>query len=110
LVDALRDLVELANKQKTTKKGQEGEEKDKDPNALPFVIAALNEKEETYLVVGINASMQYGDVLRNNFGFRFNQAIQESNSRSKHDKFETSAVEVKKEDFSTFIEALHAVL
>ena len=112
LVDALRDLVELQYKQKKKRKGDDGDDGNSNggPNALPFVIAALNEKEETYSVVGINASMQYGDVLRNNFGFRFHQAIQESNSRSKHDKFETSAVEVRKEDFPIFIEALHSIL
>ncbi|UZJ54734.1 hypothetical protein CBS101457_004054 [Exobasidium rhododendri] len=124
LVDALRDLVDLQNKhlqqqqqQQQSKKRrsktlveEQGNDMEAGANALPFVIAALNEKEEIYTIVGINASMQYGDVLRNNFGFRFQQAIQESNSRSKHDKFETSAVEVKKEDFPTFIEALHSAL
>lgn len=115
LVDALRDLVELQHQQKRNKRKTKGSDNGDDvadvgPNSLPFVIAALNEKTDTYAVVGINASMQYGDVLRNNFGYQFHQAIEESNSRSKHDKFETSAVEVRSEDFSTFIEALHSLL
>ena len=107
LVDALRDLVDLHYKQRRQGKAFKDAET---PNALPFVIAALNDKDDTYSVVGINASMQYGDVLRNNFGFRFHQAIQASNSRSKHDKFETCAVQVQKEDFATFVEALHNIL
>lgn len=114
LVDALRDLVELQYKQKryrSNKNTKSGDLNDySGPSNLPFVIAAFCEKSDTYAVVGINASMQYGDVLNNNFGFRFHQAIEESNSRSKHDKFETSAVEVRSEDFGTFIEALHSIL
>ena len=32
--------------------------------SLPFVLAALNEKEGTYLLVGINAAPEYGNVLK----------------------------------------------
>jgi cell division control protein 45 len=113
LVDALRDLVQYTyahkrSKKKTNAKGEEVE--DHGPDSLPFIIAALNEKEDVYTVVGINASMHYGDVLRNNFGYKFHQAVQDSNTRSKHDHFATSDVEIRREDLAQFISTLNDIL
>ena len=53
LVDAMRDRVAGTNISNYTKK-----------KSLPFVVACLNEKEETYLVVGINAALEFGDVRK----------------------------------------------
>ena len=32
--------------------------------SLPVVVAALNEREGTYLVVGINAAQEMGNVMK----------------------------------------------
>lgn len=53
LVDAMRDRVAGTNISAFSKK-----------KSLPFVVACLNEKEETYLVVGINAALEFGDVRK----------------------------------------------
>jgi len=49
LVDALRDRVP-ANQNK--RKG------------LPFVVACLDERRDVYIVVGITAAMEFGDVKK----------------------------------------------
>ena len=111
LVDALRDIVEQQQSQKLKRRkgGEDGEEKEKS-SSLPFVLAALDESRDRYTVVGINASMQYGNVVRNNFGLHFQEAATASHARTKHDQFESSAVEVRQQDFSAFVEELHAIL
>lgn len=53
LVDAMRDRVSGTNVSARTKK-----------KSLPFVVACLNEREGTYLVVGINAALELGDVRK----------------------------------------------
>jgi cell division control protein 45 len=103
LVDTLRDLIQRTYKLKTKGIGEE-------VDSLPFVIAALNEKEDVYTVVGINGSMTYGDTLKNNFGRAFNQAVNECGSRSRHDSFNTSIVEIRGDDFSSFLESLNSIL
>jgi cell division control protein 45 len=55
LVEALRDRVP------TTAAAANGRRKRK---SLPFVVACLNEKEQTYLVVGVTAALDFGDVRR----------------------------------------------
>ncbi|MCO5585490.1 hypothetical protein L7F22_039423 [Adiantum nelumboides] len=113
LVDALRDIVEQqqSQKRKRRKGGEDGEEGDeKSSVSLPFVLAALDEARDRYTVVGINASMQYGNVVRNYFGLHFQEAATASHARTKHDQFESSAVEVRQQDFSAFVEELHGIL
>lgn len=103
LVDALRDLIQQTYKRKRKGSGQE-------IDSLPFVIAALNGKEDVYTVVGIDGSMIYGDTLKNKFGRAFSQAVDESGSRSRHDSFNTSIVEIRKDDFPNFLEVLNSIL
>lgn len=47
-----------------------------------------------------------GPAVCSKFGLAFQDAAQESAAASKHDRFDTSVVEVKKEDLSAFLEAL----
>jgi cell division control protein 45 len=41
------------------------------------------------------------------FGLAFQQAAEESGAGAKHDMFDTSVVEVRQADLTSFIEALH---
>lgn len=53
LVDAMRERIPGTNVSTRTKK-----------KSLPFIVACLDEREGTYLVVGINAAMEFGDVRK----------------------------------------------
>jgi cell division control protein 45 len=52
LVDAVRDLLEGSAAGKGRVK------------ALPFILAALDEKRDAFLVVGITGAAEYGDVRK----------------------------------------------
>ncbi|ODN78465.1 hypothetical protein L202_04101 [Cryptococcus amylolentus CBS 6039] len=100
LVDATRDRwVE-----KLAKRSAHGGARVKD---LPFVVACLNEEKGTFTVVGVTGAPEYGDVRKNKFGLAFQEAAQESNASTSLDLFDTSAVEVSKNDLKAFIEHLH---
>ncbi|ORY34922.1 CDC45 family [Naematelia encephala] len=79
----------------------------KQVKSLPFVVACLNEDKGTYLVVGVTGAPEYGDVRKNKFGLAFQQAAEESGAGAKHDMFDTSVVEVRQSDLTSFIESLH---
>jgi len=53
LVDALRDHIPGTNVSARTKR-----------KSLPFVVACLNEGEGTYIVVGVMAALDFGDVRK----------------------------------------------
>ncbi|CUA74901.1 PAB-dependent poly(A)-specific ribonuclease subunit 2 [Rhizoctonia solani] len=93
LVDALRDKV-------VSVKGPRGRE------TLPFVVACLNERAGSYLVVGVTGAVEFGDVRHNLFGLAFLKAKGESNARTRHGTFDTSVVEVNMDDLQLFTEAL----
>lgn len=127
LTDALRDIVteqerkkrELKRQRKESKirrrphSARDGaEEADEDAAAaltsLPFVLCALDATRDIYLVVGLIGSPEFGDVKRNRFGLAFQEAIRRSGSRSRTEGwFDTTAVEIRKEDLSGFVEQLH---
>jgi cell division control protein 45 len=44
---------------------------------------------------------------KSKFGLAFQQAAEESGAGAKHDMFDTSVVEVRKDDLKGFIENLH---
>ena len=52
----------------------------------------------------------YGDVFRNTFGQSFRIAADHCNAHFKHDGFETSIMEVNRDDIRRFIDALHYTL
>ncbi|ORX99770.1 CDC45-like protein [Basidiobolus meristosporus CBS 931.73] len=74
---------------------------------LPFVIAALNENQGTYMVVGVSGSNQQGDTRKNHFGLAFQHTAHLTGARCRHDSFETSVMEIKSEDLAVFMEHLH---
>ena len=55
LVDAMRERVDPS---------RTANSRSKKKNSLPIVVAALNEREGTYLVLGINAALELGDVRK----------------------------------------------
>ncbi|WVO13765.1 hypothetical protein L204_101387 [Cryptococcus depauperatus] len=100
LVDATRDKwVEKLNKQNLRNGGK--------VKSLPFVVACLNEEKGTFSVVGITGAPEYGDVKKNKFGLAFEQAADHSNASTSLDMFETSVIEVARDDLQSFIEHLH---
>jgi len=46
--------------------------------------------------------------LNSTFGLAFQNTAQRTNARVKHDSFDASVIEVKKEDLKTFIESLQS--
>lgn len=122
LVDALRDLINETELKKAKNKrirkleraGKQINDDDEDgidPNAvvknLPFVIAALDEETDVFVVVGVTGAPDFGDTRRNRFGLSFQEAARRSGARTRHDRFETAAIEVRKEDIGSFVEHLH---
>ncbi|KAF8306245.1 CDC45-like protein [Clavulina sp. PMI_390] len=94
LTDALRDR-HVAFQAKQGKRKQ-----------LPLVVACLDEKSGSYLVVGVTPTTEFGDVRKNHFGVAFIEAKARSNARTRHGTFDTSVVEVNKEDLTSFLEEL----
>ncbi|KAG1819591.1 CDC45 family [Suillus subaureus] len=97
LVDALRDRLPG-----TKIGGLQGRGK----KSLPFVVACLNERTQTYVVVGIMGALDFGDVRRNEFGLAFIEAKQRCNARSRHSTFDASVLEIEQEDLKLFLETL----
>jgi len=95
LADALRDKPGASRSINQGKKKQ-----------LPFVVACINEKAGSYLVVGVTSASESGDVRKNHFGLAFLEAKDRSNARTRHGTFDTSVVEVNKDDLASFLEAL----
>jgi cell division control protein 45 len=58
LVEALRDRLPGTSLPKRTAGGGRGRK------SLPFVVACLNERDSTYLVVGVMAALDFGDVRK----------------------------------------------
>ena len=109
LVDALRDKVTPLG---TGKK-----------KSLPLVVACLDEKHASYIVVGVMAAVEMGDVRKkcvanllslfwfpdqfeSQFGLAFLDAKAKANAKTRHGSFETNVVEVDKDDLVAFMTAL----
>ncbi|GAA6063602.1 hypothetical protein JCM10212_006219 [Sporobolomyces blumeae] len=73
---------------------------------LPVVVAALNEKTDTYLVIGVMGADDLGDVRRNKFGQAFEAAALLSKAKAQQKYFDASIVEVRKGDLQKFLNAL----
>ncbi|TFK86908.1 CDC45-like protein [Polyporus arcularius HHB13444] len=96
LVDALRDRVDPTTPAYSRSKRK----------SLPFVVACLNEKTETYIVVGITGAADFDDVRKNEFGLAFLDAKERCNARTRHGTFDTSVLEINKEDLKVFLATL----
>ncbi|KAF9239582.1 CDC45 family [Melanogaster broomeanus] len=93
LIDALRDKLP-------------GTKLARGKKSLPFVLACLNEKAATYIVVGVMGALEVGDVRKNEFGLAFINAKDRCNARSSHNSFNTSVLEIDQGDLKAFLEAL----
>ncbi|KAJ7118712.1 CDC45 family [Mycena epipterygia] len=95
LVDALRDRLPGTSVSTRSKR-----------KSLPFVVACLNEAAGSYVVVGVMAALDFGDVRKNEFGLAFLDAKERCNARTRHGSFDTSVLEINQEDLKVFLETL----
>ncbi|KAJ7837015.1 CDC45-like protein [Mycena olivaceomarginata] len=95
LVEALRDRLPGTSVSARSKR-----------KSLPFVVACLNESTQSYLVVGVMAALDFGDVRKNEFGLAFLDAKERCNARTRHGSFDTSVLEINQEDLKVFLETL----
>lgn len=114
LIDALRDIVgeqhirrAEAKRARRRSKGNDDADLVTAPQNLPFVLAALDTQRDVFVVVGIVGAPDYGDVSKNRFGLAFQDAAQVSGARMRNDRFESSVLEVRRDDLMPFIECLH---
>ncbi|XP_069038324.1 cell division control protein 45 homolog [Lepisosteus oculatus] len=77
---------------------------------LPLIMAApLDTEKGTVIVVGIPPDSESSDK-KNFFGRAFEKAAESTGSRTLHDHFDTSVIELKTEDRSKFLDALITLL
>ncbi|XP_062398845.1 cell division control protein 45 homolog [Sardina pilchardus] len=77
---------------------------------LPLVMAApLDVEKGTVMVLGIPPESDTSDK-KNFFGRAFEKAAESTNSRTLHDRFDTSIIELKTEDRGKFLDALITLL
>uniref|UniRef100_A0A8C6T8D9 CDC45 cell division cycle 45 homolog (S. cerevisiae) n=1 Tax=Neogobius melanostomus TaxID=47308 RepID=A0A8C6T8D9_9GOBI len=77
---------------------------------LPLIMAAPRDTEKgTVIVVGIPPESETSDK-KNFFGRAFEKAAESTSSRTLHDHFDTSIIELKMEDRSKFLDALITLL
>ncbi|GAA5933586.1 DNA replication initiation factor CDC45 [Sporobolomyces koalae] len=73
---------------------------------LPVVVAALNEKSDKYLVIGVMGGDDMDHVQRNIFGQAFDNAAEASKAKAQQRYFDASVVEVRKADLQKFLKSL----
>jgi cell division control protein 45 len=113
LVDALRDRIPGKSVSTRSKK-----------KSLPFVVCCLDEEPGTYIVVGVMAALEFGDVRKkfvfilfvipptkgvvskSEFGLAFLDAKERCNARTRHGSFDTSVIEINQADLKIFLETL----
>lgn len=85
-----------------------------DKNLLPMIIAALDAKTNTYLCAGMAPKYPLGmivgnskrDPIPNKFGTAFRAVVQDTNATVRMESFDSTVIEVKREDFLPFLEHL----
>lgn len=80
---------------------------------LPLVLASLNAEADTYLVAGLPPryprgldSMQAKEPILNNFSIAFQQITAQTAAKVKIDNFDSSIIEIRRDDLSPFLEKL----
>ncbi|XP_063050623.1 cell division control protein 45 homolog [Engraulis encrasicolus] len=77
---------------------------------LPLIMAApLDMEKGTVILLGIPPESDTSDK-KNFFGRAFEKAAESTNSRTLHDRFDTSIIELKTEDRGKFLDALITLL
>ncbi|CAI4035036.1 hypothetical protein SMKI_12G1740 [Saccharomyces mikatae IFO 1815] len=84
-----------------------------DKQLLPMVLASIDENTDTYLVAGLTPRYPRGlDTIHtkkpilNNFSMAFQQITAETDAKVRIDNFESSIIEIRREDLSPFLEKL----
>lgn len=84
-----------------------------DKNLIPLVLCAVNEVNDTYLVAGLTPRYPRGweeanlrKPILNNFTMAFQQIGSQTGAQVKIDNFESSIIEIKRDDLSPFLEKL----
>lgn len=84
-----------------------------DKQLLPMVLASLDENTDTYLVAGLSPryprgldAMKAKEPILNNFSMAFQQITAQTGAKVKIDNFESSIIEIRKDDLSPFLEKL----
>jgi hypothetical protein len=67
------------------------------------MLCILNHQRHHYLVVGVTRQSQDS---KNEFGNKFERAIENTQVKVKYDSFESQVIEIQEDDFVTFIEQL----
>ncbi|KAI9320750.1 CDC45 family [Dichotomocladium elegans] len=73
---------------------------------MPFVISSFDEEHDSFLVVANTGAPSFGDVRKNPFGLAFQKAANKSRARISFDSFETSVLQIHKNDLDHFLENL----
>ncbi|GAA99765.1 uncharacterized protein L969DRAFT_95680 [Mixia osmundae IAM 14324] len=97
LIDAIRDLMQQAR----PNAGKGG------IKSLPFILASLDERSDAYLVVGMTGAANFDNVKKNKFGRAFEDAAELSGATVQHDGFESSVIQVPRDDLTLFLEKVH---
>ncbi|KAJ8663622.1 hypothetical protein O0I10_000868 [Lichtheimia ornata] len=74
--------------------------------SMPFVISSLDEEHDSYLVVANTGAPSFGDIRKNPFGLAFKKAANKSKARISFDTFESSVLQIHKNDLDHFLENL----
>lgn len=110
VVDALRDLVTAGGLGDAVARRKKG---------LPLVVACLDERRDSFLVVGVSGAAEYGDVRKkcarlaldltdacSRFNLAFQVAAEASGTEVRFDRFDSSIVEVPREDLPMYLDKL----
>jgi len=74
---------------------------------LPIVVACLNEHTDRYVVVGLTAAMDFGEVRKNPFTNTFLEAAEASgHTEVMNVTFDSSVLEIEKDKIKIFLESL----
>ncbi|CDK27862.1 unnamed protein product [Kuraishia capsulata CBS 1993] len=83
-----------------------------DASALPLIIASLDTETDTYLVCGLppkhRTSAEEADniAMLNTFSLAFQEVANTTSTKARIDSFESSIIEIAKEDLQSFLERL----
>lgn len=85
-----------------------------DKTLLPMVMAAFDNKTNTYLCAGIAPKYPLGmivsnpnrEIIPNKFGVAFRQVVAQTNAGVRMESFDSTVIEVQKDDFLPFLETL----
>ena len=77
---------------------------------LPIVLCVLNEMKGMYTCVGIPSPRQFGEIESNLFPRAFKEAAENVSVKYQHDSFDTSCIEIAKDDVQRFTESLYLTL